>query len=71
MKTTRTSYLIAFALVCTLAATARAADSNIEKKQQDVRTMAQSALQRLCKAEPKAKGAVERAAGYAVFSNME
>ena len=58
------------ALVCALAVMTHAADSNIETKQQDIRNMAQQTLQRLYKAEPKAKSAVHGAAGYAVFSNM-
>lgn len=63
-------HLLATALVCALAVMAHAADPNIEKKQQDTRNMAQQTLQRLYKAEPKAKSAVLGAAGYAVFSNM-
>ncbi|MGD0417707.1 MAG: YSC84-related protein [Terriglobales bacterium] len=63
--------LLAAALVCALAVTAHAsADPKIEKKQQDIRNMAHDTLQRLYKAEPKAKAAVHGAAGYAVFSNL-
>ena len=62
--------LLATALVCALAVMAHAADPNIEKKQQDIRDMAQQTLQRLYKAEPKAESAIQGAAGYAVFSNM-
>jgi lipid-binding SYLF domain-containing protein len=58
------------ALVCALTVTARAADPKIEKKQTDIRDMAQDTLQRLYQADPKAKAGVERAAGYAVFSNL-
>jgi lipid-binding SYLF domain-containing protein len=67
---TKLQNLLVSALVCTLAGTAHAADPQIEKKQKDIRTMAQSTLQRLYKSEPKAKAAVEGAAGYAVFSNL-
>ena len=59
---------IVLALACSLAIVAHAADDKA-KEQQQVRKMAQDTLQRLYKAEPKAKGAVEGAAGYAVFSN--
>ena len=55
-------------LACSLAIVANAADKKAEE-QQAVRKMAQDTLQRLYKAEPKAKGAVQAAAGYAVFSN--
>jgi len=69
MKTTRTHSLIA-AAVCLLAVMAHASDSKIEKKQKEIRTMAQDTLQRLYTAQPNAKLAVEGAAGYAVFSNL-
>ncbi len=68
---TKLQNLLAAALVCALAVTALAStDPKIEKKQKDIRDMAQSTLQRLYKAEPKAKSVVAGAAGYAVFSNM-
>ena len=67
---TRLQTLLAVALVCALAVTAQAVDPKIEKKQNEIRSMAQDTLNRLYKADPKAKSAVEGAAGYAVFSNM-
>jgi lipid-binding SYLF domain-containing protein len=70
MKITRTPSLIAAALVCVLAATAHAADPQIENKRKEIRNMARDTLKRLYKAEPKTKSAVEGAAGYAVFSNL-
>ena len=72
MKTTRRHILrsIALAAACTLVASAYAADDNKEKEQTEIRTMAQDTLQRLYKADPEAKAAVDGAAGYAVFSNM-
>ncbi len=48
-------------------------DSDAKKKDQgraEVRSMAKSVLARLYKAQPSAKAAVEKAAGYAVFSNF-
>ena len=56
-------------LACSLAIVAHAADDKKAEEQKQVRKMAHDTLQRLYKAEPKAKGAVEGAAGYAVFSN--
>jgi lipid-binding SYLF domain-containing protein len=41
-----------------------------EQKREDVRRMAQDTLSRLYAHEPKAKHAVENAAGYAAFSNF-
>jgi lipid-binding SYLF domain-containing protein len=70
MKITRIRNLMVAALVCALAVTAPAADSNIENKQNEIRKMKQDTLQRLYKADPDAKSAVEDAAGYAVFSNL-
>ena len=68
---TKVQVLLAAALVCALAVTANATtDPKIEKKQQDIRNMAQGTLTRLYKAEPNAKSAVDGAAGYAVFSNL-
>jgi glutamate synthase domain-containing protein 3 len=65
---TKLQQLIAAALVCGLAMTANA-DPKIEKKQKDIRSMAHETLNRLYKADPKAKSAIEGAAGHAVFSN--
>ena len=44
-------------------------DPKVAKKQAEVRTMANSGLQRLYKARPEARAAVKAAAGYAVFSD--
>ena len=49
---------------------AYAAETNKEKDQKEIRNMAQDTLQRLYKAEPKTKAAINHAAGYAVFGNM-
>jgi lipid-binding SYLF domain-containing protein len=70
MNATRTHILIAAGMVCMLAVMAYAADPKIEKKQKDIRSMADDTLQRLYKADPQAKSAVKDAAGYAVFSNL-
>jgi lipid-binding SYLF domain-containing protein len=68
MKTTRTHSLIA-AAVCLLAVMAHASEAKNEKKQTEIRSMAQDTLQRLYTAQPNAKSAVEGSAGYAVFSS--
>jgi len=56
-------------LACSLAIAAHAADDKKAEEQKEIRKMAQDTLQRLYKAKPGVKGAVEGAAGYAVFSN--
>ncbi len=56
-------------LACSLAIVAHAADDKKAEEQKEVRKMAHDTLQRLFKAEPKAQGAVQAGAGYAVFSN--
>jgi len=58
--------LLAAGLACTFAAGAATKD----EKRQDVRDVAQNTLARLYKSQPQAKDAIERAAGYAVFSNF-
>ena len=70
MKTTRLTILIAAAVISALTVIAQAQDPKIEKKQKEIRNMAQDTLQRLYEADPKAQSAVERRAGYAVFSNL-
>jgi lipid-binding SYLF domain-containing protein len=70
MKIMRTAILITTALVCALAVTAHADDNKKLTEQKEVRKMAHDTLKTLYKADPKAKAAVEGAAGYAVFSNL-
>jgi lipid-binding SYLF domain-containing protein len=70
MMKTLTGELVVAALVCAMAVAAHAADGKREKEQKEIRKVAQDTLQRLYKADPKAKEAVEGAAGYAVFSNL-
>jgi len=58
------------ALACLMAlAMPMFADNDKQKEQQEIRKIAQDTLHRLYKADPKAKAAVQGAAGYAVFSN--
>lgn len=70
MKKTRFGIIVALisALGFILAANLRA-ESKAEK-QEDIQNMAQQTLQQLYQAQPLAKAAIEKAAGYAVFSDM-
>jgi lipid-binding SYLF domain-containing protein len=64
--------VIIVALICACALLAHADDDKakeIAKEQNEIRTNTQKILQRLYKAQPAAKAAVQQAAGYAVFSN--
>jgi len=61
------------ATLCLIAVTAVAVaddEADNEKKRTEIRKMSQETLARLYKVEPPAKAAVEKAYGYAVFSNM-
>jgi lipid-binding SYLF domain-containing protein len=60
--------VVAEALFCAFALTAHAADDKA-KEQQAVRDASNKILQSLYQAQPKARTAVQSAAGYAVFSN--
>lgn len=44
--------------------------AKVEKERQEVRKTAKDILARLYKTQPSAKAAIEKAAGYAVFSNF-
>jgi len=61
--------IIAAALFCVLAVSSFAEDKDNETKRADIRKMSQETLDRLYKAEPSAKAAIDKAYGYAVFSN--
>jgi len=70
MKATYTFRFIAITLVCALTTAGFAVDPKIEKKQKEIRDMAQNTLKDLYKADPKAKAVVDGAAGHAVFSDF-
>ena len=58
-------------LFCAVSSPAAAATQATKAQQQeDVRKAAQETLARLYKLQPQARSAVERSAGYAVFSNF-
>ena len=70
MKKTRFGIIVAVALALTcILPTNLSAESKAEK-QEDIQKMAQQTLQQLYQAQPLAKAAIEKAAGYAVFSDM-
>jgi len=61
---------VLIALLCLISVATFADDEkDKEKERTEVRKMSQETLTRLYKAEPPAKAAVEKAYGYAVFSN--
>lgn len=70
MKTAHKRNLAAAALICALSVSAFAADSKTQAKQNSIREMSQDTLQRLYAANPSTKEVVEKAAGYAVFTNL-
>jgi lipid-binding SYLF domain-containing protein len=61
---------IAALLLAFFSVTAALAAPSKEEQRQDVRAVAQNTLERLYKAQPGAKDAIDRSAGYAVFSNF-
>ena len=69
MKNTRIRKLMIASFASLLTVSAHAGDSRADK-QRKIRKMAQDTLQRLYAAKPSAKTAVQRAAGYAVFSDL-
>jgi lipid-binding SYLF domain-containing protein len=65
--------LVVFAVALSgmsLTGTAFAKEQTKAQKQQEVRKMTSETLNRLYKVQPKAKQAIQNAAGYAVFSNF-
>ena len=70
MKKTRFGIIVAAILALAyIVPTNLLAESKAEK-QEDIQKMAQQTLQQLYQAQPLAKAAIEKAAGYAVFSDM-
>jgi lipid-binding SYLF domain-containing protein len=68
MKVNR--FLIALACLLAIVSLAAADDEkDKEKERTEIRQMSQESLTRLYKAQPSAKATVEKAYGYAVFSN--
>jgi lipid-binding SYLF domain-containing protein len=71
MRTTRANFLggLGAAALALLLPSAAAAATR-EQRQAEIREMARQTLERLYKVQPKAKAAVAKAAGHAVFSNF-
>ena len=70
LKRATKAKFIFLALAGTLALVAQATETDKEKQQKQVRSMAPDTLQRLYKAEPKTQAAIKRAYDYAVFSDL-
>lgn len=60
--------IVIIVTVCSLATSLQAASK--AEQQEDIQKMAQQSLQQLYKAQPSARGLLQHAAGYAVFSDM-
>jgi lipid-binding SYLF domain-containing protein len=61
---------LVWALVALVAMSGLAEATTREEKQEEIRAMAKRTLDRLYFVQPTARGVVEHAAGYAVFSNF-
>ena len=70
MKNSRFGIIVAGALGLTCIFTTNLLAESKAEKQEDIQKMAQQTLQQLYQAQPLAKAAIEKAAGYAVFSDM-
>ena len=71
MRTTRANFLggLGAAALALLLPSAAAAATR-EQRQAEIRQMAKETLERLYKVQPKAKAAIAKTAGHAVFSNF-
>jgi lipid-binding SYLF domain-containing protein len=67
MYKTMAAWLLGFAIAIPASALAQ---GKKDEKRQDIRDVTQNTLERLYKTQPKAKEAIDRSAGYAVFSNF-
>ena len=70
MKSKFGRIITAAAAVLLLAGSLASAKDSPDKKREKSRKMAAQTLQDLYKVQPTARGAIEKAAGYAVFNNM-
>ena len=70
MKKTRFGIIVAVTLALTCILPKNLSAESKAEKQEDIQKMAQQTLQQLYQAQPLAKAAIEKAAGYAVFSDM-
>src|SRR5262245_43040093 len=70
MKTTRLGIIVAVTLALAFILSTNLFAESKSEKQEDIQKMAQQTLEQLYQAQPLAKAAIEKAAGYAVFSDM-
>jgi lipid-binding SYLF domain-containing protein len=70
MKFKRVALVLAMTLLVAGIAGAKDSPEKLEKNREKSRKMAAETLQNLYKLQPAAQGAIEKAAGYAVFNNM-
>src|SRR4030095_8174234 len=64
------AFLMILSLAVSVSTSVLAAPSKVDEERQEVRKMTKDVLPGLYKAQPSAKAAVSKAAGYAVFSNF-
>ena len=62
--------ILSMTLVVSMSVVAAATKEEVQQEQQEIRKKAKEILGQLYKAQPSAKAAVSKAAGYAVFSNF-
>ena len=70
MRKSRAEAVLIFSLALLISTSAMAAPTKVDQERQEIRKMAQGILARLYKAQPSAKAAINRAAGYAAFSDF-
>jgi uncharacterized membrane protein len=70
MRSAATSIVIVSVALLTFTFALAADQSKADKERQEIRKRTGEILAQLYKAEPKAKANVQKAAGYAVFSNF-
>jgi lipid-binding SYLF domain-containing protein len=70
MKKTRFGFIVAVTLTLACILPMNLPAESKAEKQEDIQKMAEQTLQQLYQAQPLAKAAIEKAAGYAVFSDM-
>ena len=68
--TSSLSIILLFGFMVNTSAWGAASEEQLAQQKVDIRKMANDTLERLYKTQPGAKKAVEKAAGYAVFSNF-
>lgn len=70
MAKSATVYFLILSIALMVSTAALAGQSKVDQQRQEIRKTSQDMLPRLYKAQPSAKTAIAKAAGYAVFSNF-